>query len=268
MKSIFKKYLKELLPPAIVPFLQRFSGNIIWTGNYHSWDEAKSLSTGYNTKEIIDKVIKSISKVRNGEAAFERDSVLFKEIEYSWPVLSGLMWVAALNNGELNVLDFGGSLGSTYYQNRYFLHHLKRVEWSIVEQAPFVEAGKAYFENERLKFYSTIESCIEDRSPNMILFSGVIQYLKEPYTFLNNIVSMDFKYILFDRTSFIKGDHERLTIQKVPDSIYRASYPCWFFNKNRFLEIFASNYDLIAEFKCSDRINIPSTFEGFVFKKI
>ena len=44
-------------------------------------------------------------KVKKGEAVYERDSMIFDQIEYSWPVLFGLMWAAAQNSGYLKVLD-------------------------------------------------------------------------------------------------------------------------------------------------------------------
>ncbi len=42
------------------------------------------------------------------------------------------------NNNNLSVLDFGGSLRSTYYQNKTFLENLNSIEWSIVEQTHFL----------------------------------------------------------------------------------------------------------------------------------
>jgi putative methyltransferase (TIGR04325 family) len=71
-------------------------------------------STGYDSEIILEKTRDALLKVKNGEAAYERDSVLFDEIQYAWPLLTSLMWVAAQAKGILNVLDFGGSLGTTY----------------------------------------------------------------------------------------------------------------------------------------------------------
>lgn len=96
-------------------------------------------------------------RVKRGEALFERDSVLFNEREYCWELLAALMWIAARHNGSLNIIDFGGSLGSTYYQYKCFFSSLKSVLWNIVEQPNFVGEGKRLFENESLKFHSSIE---------------------------------------------------------------------------------------------------------------
>ena len=218
-------------------------------------------------KIILEKVKNSMLRVVNGEAVYERDSVIFNEIQYSWPLLAALMWVALQSNGVLNLIDFGGSLGSTYYQNIKFLQASRKITWNIIEQRHFVDTGKKHFENEELRFYYDIESCLNESSPNTILFSSVLQYLEKPYELLNNILCLGFEIILFDRTPFVRHGPDKITVQKVPSKIYKASYPCWFFNKKNFYNIFSERYEIISTFEAKDRSNIPSTFEGGILLK-
>ena len=263
-----KTCAKECLPPVILRAIRSFhGGGIRFEGSYATWEEAASVCSGYDAEHILAKVLDAMLKVKRGEAVYERDSVLFDEIEYSWPVLAGLMWVAAQNAGRLNVLDFGGSLGSTYYQNKKFLDTLHEVHWSIVEQNHFVQAGKTNFEDERLTFWSDIDDCVKALSPNTLLLSSVIQYLKDPYLLLQKVKSSNFEYIIFDRTPFVLDDNDILTVQKVPREIYAASYPCWFFGKQRFYAFFEDEYTVVAKFPSLDKANRPSTFEGCIFRK-
>src|SRR4051812_28170712 len=81
-----------------------------WFGNYTTWEEARKQCTGYDDLAIVEKVKSSVLKVKNGEAAYERDSVLFDEIQYSRPLLDAFQQVAAGSSGVLHVIDFGGSL--------------------------------------------------------------------------------------------------------------------------------------------------------------
>ena len=178
----------------------------------------------------------------------ERDSVLFDQIEYSWGLLAGLMWVAAQTCGKLNLIDFGGSLGSVYFQNRKFLSALNSVSWNIVEQKHYVDIGIKKFKTEQLNFFYDIESCLAESRPEILLFSSVIQYLENPYEFLKNIRQLEFDYIFFNRTFFVDIGRDILTIQKVSPRIYQASYPCWFFDTNKFRSFFSDCYELIAEF--------------------
>ena len=237
-----------------------------WHGKYSDWNAAKKKVTGYDSKLILEKVKESTLKVKEGKAVYERDSVLFDKVEYSFPVLSGLMWISALNKGKINILDFGGSLGSTYFQNRLFLDTLNEVNWCIVEQPDFVKAGIENFTTPRLHFFYSIEECLKSYKIDVILLSSVLQYLENPYDFLDMIKSLECNYLIIDRTPFIKGK-DRITVQRVNPKIYKGSYPCWFFNESAFLSYISASYETITDFKSVDTANIPSEFKGFILKK-
>jgi putative methyltransferase (TIGR04325 family) len=185
---------------------------------------------------------------------------LFDEIEYSWSLLAGLMWVAARSGGTLNVLDFGGSLGSTYFQNRAFLSALPEVRWNIVEQSRHVETGKALFEDDRLHFYSDIAACQADTGPNVVLLSGVLQCLERPYAILDQILALSCNHIIIDRTPFWAGPTDRLCVQTVPPSIYPASYPSWIFSRQRFHDHLRGDWNVLATVDNPDRIAGPIDF--------
>jgi putative methyltransferase (TIGR04325 family) len=236
-------------------------------GDYVIWEEAKRHCSGYESENILQKVKESLLKVKKGEAVYERDSVLFNEIQYSYPLLAGLMWIAAQNEGKLTVLDFGGSLGSTYFQSKKFLDTLPSVEWSIVEQKHFVKCGKEHFEDEKLRFYESIDNCLKERIPNTIILSGVIQYLEKPYELLDYILDKEFEYILIDRTPFAKNGKERIVIQIVPPSIYEASYPMWLLNKERFIVFWMKKYGQVVEFEGRDRSTKDIEHKGFIFRR-
>lgn len=219
-----------------------------WFTTNLNWSEAKLATSGYDDKKILEKCKTALLKVKTGEAVFERDSVLFNKIDYSWPVLAGLLLAAAHNGGKLDIIDFGGSLGSHFFQNRKFLNLLSEVHWNIVEQANFVECSNEHFQELRLKSYSDIESCLKENQPNILLLSSVVQYLEKPYQLLDEAISRKFQFIIFDLTGFHNGDIDLLTIQKVWPEVYQASYPCWFFSKTKFFEKFAEKYELVEEF--------------------
>jgi len=260
-----RSVIKKTLPEPIRRFLTGIYYG--WHGNYASWEDAAKKCSGYNSTAILKKVKDTASKVRDDFAAYERDSVIFDKIQYSYPLLSGLLWAAARKSARLNVLDFGGSLGSTYYQNKLFLDSLAGLNWCIVEQPEFVREGKASFSNNRLHFFDSVEECFESFRIDLVLFSSVLQYLEKPHELLEQIIKEGPEVIIIDRTPFVTGK-DRLTVQKVNPSIYKASYPCWFFNKEKFLGMFGDSYNLMLEFEALDRANIKSEFLGFIFQKI
>jgi len=273
MKTILKKKIKRFIPPFLLEFFSAIKqpkreSEYGWFGDYATWNDAKLKCTGYDRDIILDKVTESLLKVKNGEVIYERDSVLFDEVHYSWPLLSGLLSAAVENNGKLNVLDFGGSLGSTYYQNKIFLSTAKELRWNIVEQQHFVKKGKLFFQDEELKFYESIDECLKSNSCNVLLLSGVLQYLEKPIVFLQQVIKSNFDYIIIDRTSFIKGRQSRITIQRVQPEIYDANYPCWFFNENELTDVLKDSYRLLASFEALDKSNIPETyFKGYIYKR-
>lgn len=266
-----KDFIKAITPPLIISVFRKLKnlvqGQLMWSGDYKTWEEALAKCSGYDSDLILEKVRNSLLKVKNGEAVYERDSVLFDKIEYSLGLLVGLQQAALDNNGNLCVLDFGGSLGSSYFQNIAFLNKVKDLKWCIVEQAHFVNCGKEYFEDEHLKFYYTIEECLANNKPNVLLLSSVLQYLEQPYEWIDKFIDLNIPYIIIDRTAFIERESDIITLQKVPKKIYQASYPCWFFNESTFIKKINRKYSPLISFDALDSSNISkSYFKGFILK--
>lgn len=243
-----RRILKSWIPPILLKLYKKMNiGGIRFRGRYYSWEDASKSVKGYGSKNIFEKVKASSLKVKNGESPCERDSVLFNTPQYSWPSLACLMYAAACK-GKLSVLDFGGSLGSLYFLNRVFLNNLD-VEWSIVEQRHFVEFGRDKIADEALQFYFDLDDCYRKRRPNFLLLSSVIQYLKDPYSWLEVFVNLEIDFILLDKTTFSKRQDEFIQIQEVPKAIYRASYPMHVLSEDKIVDfIKISGFELIESF--------------------
>jgi putative methyltransferase (TIGR04325 family) len=220
-----------------------------WFGDYASWQKASAITQGYDQANILEITKKALLKVKNGEAVYERDSVLFDKKEYPFPLISYLLHTALQKGAPLHILDFGGSLGSTYFQVKEFLSERVCASWNIVEQPHYNECGRDFFEDDTLHFFHTIEECQASYPIDLIILSSVVQYLPEPHSFLKKLCTYDFKTILFDRTAFVNGARDRITIQNVWPNIYEASYPAWFFNEAGFLKHFEERYELMGEFR-------------------
>ncbi len=264
---MIKEALRAISPPFVVKLYRQATQRFGWFGNYESWQDAMKDSTGYDSDAIADKVLESALKVKKGEAVYERDSVLFDKIEYPWPLVSCILWNAALRGGKISVMDFGGSLGSTYFQLNRFLSELE-VRWSIVEQGKFITLGKENLQDKRLRFYASAQECLEEGSIDVILLSSVLPYVQEPYTVLAQLVALKPSCILFDKMPFLLEDiRDRITIQRVDPAIYTATYPAWFFNESKFLSFMKVEYELVSEFPDADQANIPSVFKGFIYQR-
>jgi putative methyltransferase (TIGR04325 family) len=244
--------------------------DVAYRGDYATFAEARAASTGYEAGPILERTRLAMHKVLRGEAAYERDSVAFDRLELPFPLLALLTRAAAENSGRLSVLDFGGALGSTYYQCRQFLASLPHLEWSVVEQPAHVACGQREFANGQLRFYPTIEACWQERQPNVLLLSGVLQCLPEPWKFLRAAASHPFRWIIFDRTPLIDAPRDRLTVEVVAPRIYPASYPAWFFSRPRLAENLPPGWSIEEEFDAIDRQlldGVELVFKGLALRR-
>jgi len=263
------RFIKQLIPPIFLTLLKK-AGRYGWSGDYNNWQQAKELTLTYDDSVILDKVKQALLKVKNGQAVYERDSVLFNTIEYSWPLLTALLWVAVQNKGTLKVADFGGSLGSSYYQNRIFLATLTELQWNIIEQENFVTVGRQYFQDNQLYFFYTPDEMISVQgSPHILLLSCVLPYLEKPYEMLTDLMQYSIPYILVDNTYFNYEQRNRICIQLVPPEIYKASYPCWMLDYEMVKNTLSEKYTLVSEHQNDSFIFLDGKkiqYSGFLFK--
>lgn len=260
--------IRETTPPFILKFIKRlFLSKYGWHGNYKSWEQALSKSEGYGSEKILKQVRTSSLKVKNGEASYERDGVLFYKPAYSLPVILTLM-LSLTKSKVINVIDFGGSLGNVYFQTKRFLDVVDNVSWNVVEQKQFVDIGKAEFEDNQLKFYYSISECLLQENPNVLLLSSVLQYLERPYEMLEEMLETSYDFILIDRTPYSLNNKDVIKLQKVPPSIYKASYPCWFFSEKNLKGILIDKgYSMIEEFESLEGGMNSYTFKGMIWKR-
>ncbi len=268
--SFYRKVSAEAIRRSQAEFART---HILYKGEFSSWADACAQAGGYDAPEILRRAILATRAVCKGEAAFERDTVLFDQVEISYPLLAALLYVASLQEGSLSVLDFGGALGSSYRQNRTYLQSLKELSWSVVEQEGFVTTGKEEFETEALHFYYDIQSCIQEQEPNFLLLSSVLQYLEKPYEVLERLLVQGIKYVLIDRAMAQRLGKDRLVIQQVPETIYKASYPVWLMDAKRMETVFhAAGYEVLERFdphpgSLVGPEGFQSPFQGWFLKK-
>lgn len=267
-----KVLVKELLPPALFRFvrgIKRDKSTISFEGDFNNWSDAfaECHTSGYAEHNILQKTLESVLAVKTGEVVFERDSVLFDEIKYSWPLLCAILLSAINSKTYLKILDFGGSLGSTYFQNKKFLDAtLKKVIYGVVEQSHYVETGNEKISNRSLRFFYSIEEYLRKwGKPDILIFSGVLQYLSSPFDILEEALSKGVKYVCIDRTPIIRGGG-RIMIQNVNKAIYNARLPHHFFEKKQLISFFDDHgYQVLECFDTIDNANDIAEWKGFIF---
>ena len=249
----YRIYMPDLAP-----------GHNLWQGSYASWEQACQVAGSYDSEEILNKTLHTSRLARDGKIVCERDSVALPQREYLLPTLSGILMGAARNNGRLNLIDFGGALGSTYRTCMPFLRQLASVSWNVIELPQIVELGKMEFEDSSLHFYNTIEECLSHNTIDGILFCGALQYLPDPYAILNSLKKYSFDYLVIDRTPFTSTGGHRICVQNVPKSIYDASYPCHIFDYGTFIQSIEQCFTIVDSLPALEGIVGEINFKSIV----
>lgn len=254
-----KTFLGSQLPAAAVGRYRRFRRRDFFSGDFPTWADARTASKGYDDAAVLQRVVAATREVVAGRVAWERDGVTFGAPEYNEPLLAVLLQIAAGEAGRLDLVDFGGALGSTWWQHRAAL---PAAQWRVVEQAHYVEAGRE-FADDRLQFHPTIDAALRRGPASTILFSGVLQYLESPAQTLAEAVSAGFRHIVIDRTSFAAAPRQRIVVQH-PPAQPGCSYPCWLFEEQALFSPLARTYRLQGEWTALD--DYPGAhFRGFHF---
>ncbi len=239
--------------PFYLLYDERISG-IRYLGDYVSWQDAAAECRGYDDSAILDKAIQASKKVIDGEAVWERDSFLFYQEKYVYKLCAAILRCALRNNNQgVRVLDIGGSLGSTYFQNRKYLSDVKNLEYVVAEQDRYAAYGHEYLEDAVLKFISSERDWENMERFDIILMSGSLQYIPNYTEIISKIKKAEPRYIIFDRV--LVGDRGRICRETVPETIYKSSYPLRIFSEEEIRDFCEPVYKLIE----NDISSVPET---------
>ncbi len=269
---MFKNLLKYIFPVTLHNFINGILGrNIKIVEEHSSWKQALNNSKGYNDKIIFKNSKRSFLKVLTNEAEYERDSVLFYKENINFSLINILNDINFKLNRAVNILDFGGSFASIYFQNRKFLNNNKFI-WSVIEQKQIINYVNSLYVKKKIKnfygnlnFYLTVKKYFKYHYPDLVLFSGALQYLPKPFDILNFLIRKKIKYFLILKTPFHKLP-EQIKIQIIPKYIYKSSYPIRIFNEKFFLEYFSKNFyrNISLDYRDENIDNV--IFKNFFFK--
>lgn len=258
MISGFKKIYKKL---------RKVPQDVNYAGDFQTWDEALKCCEGYDSDAIFQKVSNAALQVKEGKALFDRDSVLLYEEEWNYPLIAWLQRIGSRHDQRLTVVDLGGALGSTYFQNRFFLKEsMRQIQWIVREQEHFVEFGKHNLANSELVFEYDFEKIATAFSVNVLLFSSVLQYLEDWKEIVKKEINLFGRQdIIVERTPV--GKRNRIWVETVHEPIYEATYACQVFEEEKFIRFFEEQgYVLKSSWRSSVDSDIGCDDDVVVFK--
>jgi putative methyltransferase (TIGR04325 family) len=231
------------------------SDEIAFRGDYASWAEAARDADGYDTPFILERVRDASRICRDRDDRFERDGVLFSEPQWNFALIACLLRVATERGGSLSVLDFGGALGSVYFQSRPFLQGISSLRWNVVEQPHFVACGREEFEDGTLRFFEDIASVLSAGAVDVALLSSVLPYLPAPYQTIEEVAAVHLPWLLVDRTPTIAQPSDRIVVQHVPAWVYGQAvrYPARIFAAQPFRQTIERYWSIVVDTEAIDR---------------
>jgi putative methyltransferase (TIGR04325 family) len=230
MTSPMRRIARAITPTGLMEYAGRRHATR-FDDSCATWADAVRATDATDWSEVADRVVAAMAEARAGRAAFERDGVAVQVPDVRWPVLSLLQRQALRDGGRLRVLDFGGSLGSFYWQHADHFAGLD-IQWAVVEQSVFVTRARTE-DLGPVTMHETIADAVAHVAPTVVLLSSVLQYLADPHDTLRQSCETGAGCVIIDRTTVTDLPNDRPAIQTVPDSLYRASYPAWLLSEQR-----------------------------------
>lgn len=215
--------LSALLPPILNGLRARKP--------YPSYEAALAECDGYEAADIVSVV-------------FEKTKALKVERLSS----TNAFLIASL--GDATVLDFGGACGADYFIARAVTG--KPRKWTVVETPAMVAKAKI-LETDELRFSTELEPA------ELIYTSGALQCVDRPFDYLEKLLNLGAKTIVFNRLGLSKGE-DVFTIHRsklswngpgpMPPGIEDrwVTYPFIFPSKARFMSMVQERYDIVFTF--------------------
>ena len=262
-----RRILKSAMPLFVYERIKAHRSPIKYEYGFKDWADAKAASIGYSEQSILQKVSNHTDLMVKSKTGWVRDGFYFEEVQINFEILSFLT-LHSTRVQPLRVIDFGGGLGTTFFQNRDILNKFGiKVCWNIIEQPNFVAEGKLILDSfPNLHFFESLSEASITAS-DLVIFSSVLEYIEDSYHFLEEITRLENKPlgILIDRSPIDLVDHEKYVVQNVDDSIHRAKLPLRILGQDRIVEILSDDYELLTDWVSSTQPDPKSIARGLYF---
>lgn len=263
----------DWLPNALKPSLARLAARlggpayvppIRWVGDYASYAEARAVSGGYETTEILEATVKraSISPAHT-EQPLELTAQQAR-------LVVGLLRPLLTLSRPSRILDFGGALGWHFEQMRAVLPDSVELDWIVWETPTTVAAASRIPGHPSLRFITDAAE-LGDWTPDAIVTSAALHYVKDPYAAFSNLAALGADTVVIDRMPLTGDQRDRLTVQHVAPPIYRASYPAWFLAEGRWISHLRQQYRVVMRWEGPETVILDKAriaYRGFVLRRL
>ena len=203
---------------------------LVWEGIFKDFKEVPKDTNVFNTKDWEKQALNYLKKSKLENLKFQ---------DYILPVVSSVI----SEKKTLKILDVGGGLGVHYWPIKKSTD--KTLKLTILEKNNIVISGnKLWKNNKEVNFISSVNS---NMSFDLIHFGSVIQYIDNWEQFIESILKVNCKFILFS-DCFAGEIKTFVTAQnyygsKIPTRFLNIKEFIGFMNLKKYQLIFKSEYD-------------------------
>ena len=166
----------------------------------------------------------------------------------------------AARHDTVSVVDFGGACGTHYFVAKRILASHMNLKWHVVETSKMAARGRA-LEDGNLRFFDDLAVATEGlERVDLLLSSGALQYVPDPYRVLNAFVAARAEHIFLTRLGLSTTGQDVVTIQRsmlssngpgpLPPGMCdgHAQYPITFLRKEKVEQALAAAYSIEIQF--------------------
>jgi putative methyltransferase (TIGR04325 family) len=268
MSAAWQAVARRVVPLSIRRTLRLWFGWRWFVGNYRTWADARAAADDSAGSATLERVIAAARSVRITPGAWDRDGVVFRQPAFHAPLVDAMQRIAGEEKRMLCVIEFGGGLGSTWWQHRAAFDRAD-IDWRVVEVPALVEVGRREFSAPPLSFHATLEDAFLDRRPNVVLFSSVLQYVEAPHSLLQAVAGRAVRHVILDRVGFTNRGRDRIALQHTPPSLGGGASACWLFDYQTLVAAVGPGYECAAEWRVDfDAVDGQAEYRGVWLRRI
>lgn len=213
----------------------------LFRGIYGDHAAARPGTQSYDDPRVVARLVEARS-------AFRWDSVLTPLFQQ----LAAALLAAAVRgggfDGRLSVCDFGGGLGNGHAVLSAILGEAVRLEWDVVETPALAQAGNERFAGNGLRFHDKLDA-LEGRDHDLILVSGVLQYLPDPQAVFARLARRPHRHMVMNRFPIRQAAEpvtaDLCTVQDLALLQAGVSVPHWCFSEERWRRLIGATHGTV-----------------------
>ncbi|HYH23297.1 MAG TPA: methyltransferase, TIGR04325 family [Azospirillum sp.] len=213
----------------------------LFSGLYPDHAAASVGTRSYDDERVVAKLV-------DAQSRFQWDGVLPPLLQQLTAALLAGTIRAGGFGGQLRVCDFGGGLGGARTVLSMILGEAIDLDWDVVETPALARAGNARFAGPGLRFHDSLDA-LEDRGHDVIIVSGVLQYLPDPQETFARLARRPHHHMVMNRFPVRQAaggtPADVCTIQDLGLLQAGVTVPHWCFSEERWLGLIGATHDTV-----------------------